>query len=256
MSRRTATRRVIETAMPPAPTWDDLVEALAPEIWLKFDEADGSLINHGSWNDPDTGIESLGQSGDGSEMTYEQEGAFAVDEAILFSGTESYFRAATDPNNYSATGGTVAFLVKFSITTPVWFGGWSQGSDVQACSFRTQSSGRFQIFLSSNGTNDSAITSQVSIADDAWHLVILDFTGSSTPLMYLDGALVSTDTLTNVTPLSYWLNDFNPDEFTMGVRPGLNDTADYNGLMDEFFYLDGDHLTTQQIADLATAAGV
>jgi hypothetical protein len=141
-----------------------------------------------------------------------------------------------------------------------WLGGWAKGSDDDGVMFRIQGGNdRFEISVQSTSTNGRAIQSTNSVQDGNWHFVACVFDGASEPLIYRDGVL-ETNIVSGTAPgTEYWIDEFagvGSPFFRIGLRPGVTDTQDYAGLIDEFVYFPGVQLTADEIVDLASSIGL
>lgn len=254
---RSWTSTKIGTAGASGSTYAQLVAAIDPGSWYRFDEASGGVLNQGSQGSALDLAE--GTYGTAWSGTYAQEGVPISDEsstgAMLFGGG-GRLTAGTNRWGTQATG-TMFFIVDMTnVTSQRFMWGVTLGADLNQIHGIAQADKSFTLDWASTGSNNSSLTTSSTLS--GWHSIAIVQTDDSVngPDMYVDGVIDSSAVLSADGGVGYdfWFDAFTPDTTAIGARGGITGTAKYNGLMDEFFYVDTTELTATQILDLHNAA--
>ncbi|GEM_PF-6298357 len=197
-----------------------------PVGWWRMDEGTGTTTTYDA-------------SGKGYNLTLNgiAEGDWTTGKfgsAISYDGTDDY-AYCTD----AGCGGTTK--LDFGVAPAFSFGAWfktsttgtqqriigkkstSAASAGYMADIRTTNAARCKL---ADGTNDSAISSTATVTDGNWHHIMCVATGSAL-YMYLDGALVATDSDTSDVTLTL----DNTSDFRLGTAG--NDSDDLTGQIDD-----------------------
>ncbi len=234
--------------------WNTEAAAVNPDVWYRFDESSGNVLNYGSLGSgADLAQASAGGSFNG---TYLANGPRGNASAIDFGGVGK-LNTPTDWGTSST--GTFFMVINYNGTTSggTWIASSSTGFDDDGIFFRS-SGNSMALHWQNTSVNGSTYTGSVNINDGQWHTVALVERGDTVngPDFYFDGVLDTSAVLNAVDPIpGYWYDNFNPNENQIGSRGGVGSgTPRFSGLMDEFLYVDGVQLSQSEISDLHTAA--
>lgn len=242
----------------PALTWPAAVNAIGATAWYQFDEASGDIVDGVSSEAyTPTNFNALPFNG-----TYQQTGQIGSAEAVLFNGQGCLADSLEPWGNPSA--GTVFMIIKLAAGCPdAWVWMEYDNGDDKAVAIRVMDDAvpsgvkRPVVWLQNSATGDTYLRSTVNIADGDWHTVAAVFSGSTAPVLYVDGVEDTGASLTVGTcPSDYWLDDFTADGQMLGARAGVpSDTDLFKGYLDELVFFNS-ALSSAQIAALHTATGL